>query len=187
MTGNFFSFTRFTLTLLATTLLTNNVSADTSNDRGFYIGGALSSIDITLGQIDSSAVGVIFVSGYDFTEWFGLDGQLLVTTGLDINDEENAFASMSIAPKFSLPLNSHTKLFARAGLASAAFSDEYSDYSGIGITYGIGAEFKLNEGVFARLSYDQLNADMEDVDDDFFSPDIDVDMSQIVASVYYRF
>ena len=149
---------------------------------GGYIGAGigLASIDVCGDLIaagatscDDEDTGFKIFGGYDFNENIGIEGgytdygELTASDGITtVTAELTAFA---ISGKGAIPLNDNISVFGKLGVA---FWDAEASASGFGsadaddtdLTYGIGAEFDVNETFGVRGEWERLDADGEDVD-----------------------
>lgn len=154
-------------------------------DTGWFVGGSIgqakSEINDGLKTTDTS-VGVY--GGFNFTKWFGLEAAFLAT---DKDKYDISLGSFSVTPKFTVVVNDSVSLFAKVGLSSVSLTDDELDldFSGTGETFGIGAQFRLAQGVKLRISYDHISAELEDDDDYYY--DIDTDITQTAVGVHYQF
>ncbi len=191
----------FTALLLATSV-SSLAQEQTLVDTGWYIGGAIGHQsselkDSATSKSTDASFGVF--GGYNFQPWFGLEGSFyLGETDVDGSSSLRSagFGVLSITPKFTLAINDAAALYVKAGLASIGYSEEYrsgsrysrsntESWSGAGTSLGIGAEYRIHNGVKIRLSYDQFRATLEDVDD--YYADIDAELFQTSFGVYYQF
>lgn len=171
-----------------------------ANDTGWYVGGYLGSQSSELKDYGThkntdTTYGVF--GGYNFSPWFGLESSFLVneTDERDSSIRSAGFASASLTPKLTLALNDQIALYFKAGFASIAYSEEYRNngwysdddesWAGTGSTFGVGGEYRINNGLRLRLSYDQARATLEDVDD--YYADKKVKLFQTGLSLYYQF
>jgi opacity protein-like surface antigen len=171
------------------------------NNTGWYLGGYLGTQaseleDVGTRKNTDTSFGVF--GGYNFTPWFGLETSFLLNE-TDVEDKSTTrsagFINASIAPKFTLAINDTVAVYVKAGLSSVGYSEEYrsrrrysddtESWAGTGSIAGVGAEYQITNGVRLRLSYDQVRATLEDVDD--YYADKDVTLFQTGLGVYYQF
>ncbi|MES2676365.1 MAG: porin family protein [Pseudomonadota bacterium] len=194
-------FKKIALTSLVFVFSTSVFAQDeVTNDTGWYVGGYLGSQSSELkdyGTWKNTDTSFGVFGGYNFSPWFGLESSFLVNE----TDERNSgirsagFASGSLTPKFTLAINDQVALYFKAGFASIAYTEEYRNngwysdddesWAGVGNTFGVGGEYRINNGLRLRLSYDQARATLEDVDD--YYADKKVKLFQTGLSLYYQF
>nr|WP_299803139.1 porin family protein [uncultured Shewanella sp.] len=179
------------LVALAITAMTASVMANAATDRtGFYVGGELGAVSAKAEGETESGQSYGVYGGYNFNEWFGLEGTLYATNDLIDNQYASVnAAAFSVTPKFTLVLNDTFSLYGKVGISSVAvvidapFSD--IDYSGFGITLGAGVNAALTESLNLRLGYDYTPTDLDS--DDFGAEDFDVDFSRVTLGMHYQF
>ncbi|QYI99372.1 porin family protein [Thalassovita mediterranea] len=153
--------------------------------QGFYADAGYTFVNIDYdvagqsGEIDLGAVGGHV--GYDFNEWFALEGEAAV----GVSDEEASIAGVNAKlelnyivgafARANLPINEQFRLYGRVGAVNAEvegsatgggfnFAESSSD-SGVG--YGAGAELMVSSQFGVRGDYTRY--DIEDIEADAFT------------------
>ena len=119
--------------------------------------------------------------GYNFSEWFALEGEALI----GVQDEDASFGGINASvglnylvgayAKGQVPLGERVNLYARAGLVQAEIEAEVSGggFSGSdsatesGVGYGAGGEFMLTPALGIRGDYTRY--DIDDTEADAFT------------------
>ena len=198
--------------VLAIMAMSGSMMANADTDRtGFYVGGEFGAVKADLDNTDDSLSGQSYgtYGGYNFNEWFGLEGTLYGTSDLGEDNVSFNLASFAITPKFTLVLNDTFSLYAKAGLSFVSARTEYSetkpsfvvtgtrvsiktvttkkenDHFGAGFVVGAGVNAALTEHLNLRLGYDYTSVDLDS--DDFGAPDIDTDLSRFTLGMHYQF
>ncbi|MFT5789913.1 MAG: outer membrane immunogenic protein [Shewanella sp.] len=171
-------------------LATSNVASAETDRVGAYVGGQIGAFSADVEGDSESGQSYGAYGGYNFNEWFGLEGTLYVTN--DVVDNEYASVnagSFTVTPKFTLVLNDTFSLYGKVGVASVAvimdgvFRDV--DYTGVGLTAGAGVNASLTNNLNIRLGYDYTSADLDS--DDFGASDFDIDLSNVTLGMHYQF
>lgn len=177
--------------LLLTLGCTHTVMADTS-DNGFYVGGDIGRTQLKFGSFDESATSIGAYGGYNFNEWFAVEGHVFGTgdydTGLEgqsgtfngntvaITKAELSAAAISITPKVTWQINETFSAYAKAGVTYMNISSElggtyngfYSsvsaDYDGWGYVLGAGVNAAITPHLVVRLGYEFMEADLKSDD-----------------------
>jgi outer membrane immunogenic protein len=94
------------------------------DDTGWFVGGQLgyssTTADMAGGlpeEADIESYGAY--GGFNFTEWFGLEGNILMTGSIPGDGEgliSTDYLAMSFSPRFTYHLNPVFSLYAKAGL-----------------------------------------------------------------------
>lgn len=161
-------------------------SQDSSvEDTGWYLGGSIGQFESEFEAADNvkdSGVGIY--GGYNFNQWFGLEGSF---GSVEHGDYDISIGNLSVTPKLTLVINDVVSLYAKAGLSVVALiDDEYDeDWGGIGETYGVGAQFSITKGLKFRIGYDLINVTLENDDDSDF--EVDTDLTQTTLGIHYQF
>ncbi|MBB1437941.1 porin family protein [Shewanella sp. SG41-4] len=183
-------------TILCAVLVTpafanTDTSLPNSDNRGFYIGGAVNKTE--LGSDDASgsesATGFGVYGGYQFNDWFGLESNFFAAN-VGEDDFDVVAGALTFTPTFTLHFNETFSGFVKVGLASMAVVVDgyYDDFtaSGIGFTYGVGINAALTEHLNLRLSYDMSKGDL-DIDEYGYVDDIDAEIEQLALGLHYQF
>ncbi|ACJ27087.1 Outer membrane protein, putative [Shewanella piezotolerans WP3] len=182
---------KLSIVALAVLSLTASAYASAETDRvGAYVGGQIGAFSADVEGDSESGQSYGAYGGYNFNEWFGLEGTIYLTN--DFVDNEYASvnaASFSVAPKFTLVLNDTFSLYGKIGLASVAVvTDTFIrdvDYQGFGLTVGAGVNAAVTDKLNIRLGYDFTSAELDS--DDFGAQDIDMDLSNVTLGMHYQF
>lgn len=186
-------------------------SASSYDDgRGWYVGGELSYVDGeaeigNLYKLGEEGIGFGAYGGYNFTNWFALEGAIFQST--DMADERQNlysadFSSLSVMPKFTINMGSVFALYAKAGPTFVLYTEEYDDYYGywryrddeadwseILLGAGVGAQFKLPNNIHLRLGYDYVSGKLDETWDtrDSVSRRVDVTLRRVSFGMHYQF
>ncbi|WP_345742555.1 porin family protein [Shewanella algicola] len=190
----------YKISLLATTLCAvlaapafanTDTHSSTSDNNGFYIGGAINKTELGSGDTSGSAdaTGFGIYGGYQFNDWFGLESNFFAADvgedGLDV-----VAGALTFTPTFTARFNETLSVFAKVGVASmAVVVDGYGEdftASGFGFSYGIGLNAAITENLNLRLSYDMSKGDL-DIDEYGYIDDIDTEIEQLALGLHYQF
>lgn len=206
----------FLTTTLFALVSSAQANVEDSNNNGWYVGGAigLSTVDMRANGIehDDDSESFIAYGGYNFTEWFGLEGGFLITGDIANNQDsiDSAYYSAaSLTPKFTFQLTPRAALFAKVGLAAFTYTERDKDgtkknsydnlykrtrnWDDVVATFGLGADYAATSNIHIRLAYDYFSGDLEKSDYDHHSQDgdnyeeIDAKLNQISLGVNYQF
>lgn len=193
--------------------------ANTENEidnTGWYVGGALgankSEVEVSGYSFSEDTSAHQLYGGYNFNRWFGLEASFFLSGDVSDNTvglRDAYFSSLSIAPKFTIPVSSRFNFFAKAGLTQLVYTEEYShryydyhyDYDWYHYdrrqtwtdqvaTYTLGAEWSINNHLKLRLVYDYTTGTIDEDDDDFYDyhlDELDVTLKTFSAGVHYQF
>lgn len=185
--------------------------ADTaSDDRGWFVGGELSYTNgrAELGNVyklDEEGIGFGVYGGYNFSNWFALEGSFFQSNDLSDDREGLAdayYSSLSFMPKFTVNMGSVFGLYFKAGPTFVTYTEEYDYYSGrrryrdddadwseLLFGAGAGAQFRLANGVRLRLAYDYVSGDLDETWDSWDAPTrrVDVTLKRLSFGVHYQF
>jgi len=150
-------------------------------------------------QDDSSLAGKLY-AGYQFNEYFALEGSL---GGYDALDGDLVTVGdmmfFAIQPKVILPVGERFNLFAKAGLSyfNAEFKASNSIVGSTGYTtlsdtafagmYGLGAEFALTDNLHLEASWDYMNPELEVVKLADANAKVEAEISVLSLGVSYHF
>ncbi|WP_372871280.1 porin family protein [Shewanella sp.] len=178
-------------------LMISGAAMAETDKTGFYVGGALNQVKVSANGDDSvDGVGFGAYGGYNFNEWFGLEANLFASGDLGEQGVDIGAGALTFAPKFTYHFNDTFSAFAKVGLASMAVVVDAGaieqDFTGLGLTWGVGVNAALSDNLNLRLSYDRSSGDLEDndfwFDGENYGGKIDnVDISQIALGLHYQF
>lgn len=184
-------------------------SADTRNNRGWYVGGALSyangEVEVRDQKLsDEEGVGFGVYGGYNFNDWFGLEGSSFQSEDMGDNRaglDSAEFFTLSFMPKVMVNFNDNFGIFFKAGPTFVMYTEEYYNYndryywddeydwSEVMLGAGVGTEIKLQDNIKLRLSYDYVSGTLDENWYDRDSPNsrIDVTLGRFALGVHYQF
>lgn len=150
-------------------------------------------------QDDSSLAGKLY-AGYQFNEYFALEGSL---GGYDALDGDLVTVGdmkfLAIQPKVILPVGERFSVFAKAGVSyfNAEFKASNSILGSAGYTtlsdtafagmYGLGAEFALTDNLHLEASWDYMNPELEVVKLADANAKVEAEISVLSLGVSYHF
>lgn len=194
---------------LQSPLLMADEAQRVDNNRGWYVGGALSYAE---GEVkvrgtrimEEEGAGFGVYSGYNFSDWFGLEGASFHSDNLRDNREglDSAnFFTLSFMPKLMVNFNDTFGIFFKAGPTFVMYTEEYDrdtgrryrddeyDWSEIRIGGGLGAELAVQHNVKVRLAYDYVSGTLDEnwYERDAPSSRVDVDLGRYSLGVHYQF
>lgn len=180
------------------------------DDRGWYVGGEFSHVrgEAEIGRLyklDEEGLGLGVYGGYNFSNWFGLEGTVFQSNDMsdDREDLANAYySSLSFMPKFTLNVSDTFGLFVKAGPTFVLYTEEYDDYyydrrywddeadwSEVLFGAGAGAQIKLENGIRLRVAYDYTSGTLDETWDTWDAPSrrVDVTLERVSFGVHYQF
>ncbi|MCL1058374.1 porin family protein [Shewanella gelidimarina] len=182
---------KISIVALAVLGLTTSHIASAETDRvGAYVGGQIGAFSADAEGDSESGQSYGAYGGYNFNEWFGLEGTLYITNNFVDEDFVDVYAAaFSVAPKFTWVINDTFSLYGKVGVASVAMVIDNPirdiDYSGFGLTVGAGVNAALTNNLNIRLGYDYTSAELDS--DDFGTSDFDIDLSNVTLGMHYQF
>jgi outer membrane immunogenic protein len=186
----------------------NIAKAADLDETGWFVGGQLgyssTTADMAGGfpeEADVESYGAY--GGFNFTEWFGLEGNILMTGNISGDGEgriSTDYLAMSFSPRFTYHLHPAFSIYAKAGLGLMIYSAEFDEvilfergldqsWSGIASSYGIGGQFTVVKGVRMRVGYDVLSGTLTSNDETYWLniADVDAKLKQVSFSMHYQF
>lgn len=183
--------------------------AGVHDNRGWYVGGALSyatgEVEVRNQKLlDEEGVGFGVYGGYNFSDWFGLEGASFHSDNMR-DDREGLdsaeFFTLSFMPKLMVNVNDSFGLFFKAGPTFVMYTEEYERYSGryywddeydwsdIMLGAGLGAEIAVQERVKLRISYDYVSGSLDENWYERNAPSnrVDVSLKRFALGVHYQF
>ncbi len=166
------------------------------DNQGWYVGTSMGNARFNYkgGSDDVFFSGAYW--GINFIDAFGLESTLIATTD-ESKGVKNTFLALTITPKINIQLHRRFSLYMKGGVALsiqvADFNDEEEDdmpsWSGSIPTYGFGGEFRIIEGLEARLSYDNIKGKLAHDDNSSFYTfqDADIDLDLVTVGIHYQF
>ena len=146
--------------LIATSVLCLSTGFVSANEP--YASVAYSMLDSEFSfqgeSFDSEPTAINIIGGVSINESFALEA--LVGLGLSDDDIDSFDAEFELDSLYgiyavgALPVSDNFNLYAKFGVVNINFEDVDSDkYDGSGISYGLGAEARINEKFGAALEY----------------------------------
>ncbi|HWV15043.1 MAG TPA: outer membrane beta-barrel protein [Cellvibrio sp.] len=211
-------FAKKIMTALCLSIISLGAAADADN-QGWFVGGKIGQVDahtkytidrdFTYSENETAGWFAIY-GGYNFSEWFGLEGNVFATDNLadgardeDTTASDARYSGLAITPKFTWQVSPDFSLFAKGGMTFLSYKKEYRshgywdynyDYSwdGIVLTYGVGAQINVGHGVVFRLGFDVTKGSLDREDEDRYEPisldfDVDAKLKQTSLGVHYQF
>lgn len=171
-----------------------------AKDSGFFVGGSLGiasldfdeqkSIDKSAANgvimssidIDDENAGVKVFGGYNFNQYFGIEGGYVYLGEYDstfnitapvaeasaVNSDVYGFMFAGVA---SFPITNNAKLFGKVGLLrwesdSSINSNLYTviDDDGTDVMFGFGANYKVTDNALMRIEWERYALDKSDID-----------------------
>lgn len=207
-------YTKAALALMVTTagLQASQVVADemssARDNRGWFVGGTLSYAEgeTEAGNVkllDEEGIGFGVYGGYNFNEWFGLEGSSFQSENMagDSSGLDSAeFFTLSFMPKLTVNFNDSFGIYFKAGPTFVNYTEEYYDYEGdywddefdwseVILGAGIGTEIRIQDGVKLRLSYDYVSGNLDENWYDWDAPNerVDVTLGRFSLGAHYQF
>lgn len=207
-------YTKAALALMVTTagLQASQVVADemssARDNRGWFVGGTLSYAEgeTEAGNVkllDEEGIGFGVYGGYNFNEWFGLEGSSFQSENMagDSSGLDSAeFFTLSFMPKLTVNFNDSFGIYFKAGPTFVNYTEEYYDYEGdywddefdwseVILGAGIGTEIRIQDGVKLRLSYDYVSGNLDENWYDWDAPNerLDVTLGRFSLGAHYQF
>ncbi|GLZ85709.1 hypothetical protein Pres01_17600 [Metapseudomonas resinovorans] len=160
---------------LAAALLTFSSLSAFADDRGLYVGGGVTRVEIdehTLGDDDNSYKAYV---GYRFNPYLAVEGAWVDLGSFEGERADFDGHSLQAAAHFGIPVGDRVRLFASAGVhAWEADDDSAGDSSDLDLTYGLGVEVDVFRNVGVRLEQEVLKVG-------------DIELDQTSASAYVLF
>ncbi|NWL78730.1 cell envelope biogenesis protein OmpA [Pseudomonas taiwanensis] len=160
---------------LAAALLTFSSLSAFADDRGLYLGGGVTRVEIderTIGDDDNSYKAYV---GYRFNPYLAVEGAWVDLGSFEGERADFDGHSLQAAAHFGVPVGDRVRLFASAGVhAWEADDDSAGDSSDLDLTYGLGVEVDVFRNVGVRLEQEVLKVG-------------DIELDQTSASAYVLF
>lgn len=140
-------------------------------------------------EVDLTAHSVLFKGGYNFNEYFGVEGRYTMSVGdmtLDNGKETDVDGDMSnlgIYAKVMYPLVEQFTVYGLLGYGKVTV-DDGAELSESGFQWGIGAEYAVTENIGLFVDYANLYNDTG-FDGEFTGRDVMVDAISVGAT--YKF
>ena len=197
------NFIKYISLLILATFSLNTFAEDKvslAKDSGFFVGGSLGiasldfddqkSIDKTAANgitmssvdVDDENAGVKVFGGYNFNQYFGIEGGYVYLGEYDSTfnitapvAEASAVNSdvygLMFAGVASFPITNNAKLFGKLGLFrwesdSSINSNLYAvvDDDGTDVMFGLGANYKVTDNALMRIEWERYALDKSDID-----------------------
>ncbi|MFZ6048896.1 outer membrane beta-barrel protein [Pseudomonas sp. CR3202] len=160
---------------LAAAVLTITSLGAFADDRGLYLGGGVTRVEIdehALGDEDNSYKAYV---GYRFNPYLAVEGAWVDLGSFGGGRADFEGHSLQAAAHFGVPVGDRLRLFASAGVhAWDADSDITGGSSDLDLTYGLGVELDVFRNFGVRLEQEVLKVG-------------DVDLDQTSATAYLKF
>ncbi|MGL4735323.1 MAG: OmpA family protein [Enterovibrio sp.] len=150
---------------------TANYATDTYETTGvdkssFYVGARAGASILTnscsLESCDNKNVGVGAIFGYDFGNWFGIEGTYDYLGNVAVNSSTflpttGDLTAFTVAPRFNYGLTDRTAAFGKVGLSWWNYdAGNFGSVSDMGWLVGIGVDHRVNNLVNLRLEYQYM-------------------------------
>ncbi|MGF1748482.1 outer membrane beta-barrel protein [Vibrio cionasavignyae] len=161
--------------VLVSALLFSSFTLQAADKQGAFVGGSLGnmqthSVENTFEgeRYNHSSPAIAVYAGYHFTDWFGLEGQVL-GANTSVTGLSSVAGVVSVSPKFSYYVNDNVALYTKLGVSGLLMAwdgkphkESANDYSyGIGTHVGIGVNIAMNNSVNMRLDYTHMMPNFE--------------------------
>ncbi|MFK0085906.1 outer membrane beta-barrel protein [Pseudomonas sp. NPDC090755] len=146
-----------------------------ADDRGLYLGGGLTKVEIDEHQISDDDNAYKAFVGYRLNPYLAVEGAW-VDLG-NFGGKYGSFEGHSVqaTAHFGVPVGKRVRLFASAGVHAWDADNDYAgDSSDLDMTYGLGVEVDVFRNIGVRLEQEVLEVG-------------DIDLDQTSASVYVMF
>jgi len=183
-------------------------SAGEADNTGWYVGGDIAGVATTAKSKNvftqkKSVASLGAYGGYNFNEWFGLEGMLTVTGDVANNranlDTAN-FLSLTMTPKFTHRLSPIASVYAKGGFIYLSYREEYSNNafprgsqeswsSATGLTLGVGALFDMSNKIKLRIAYDHIEGSLKYNESFYFvkPANVQAQLNRVSVGVHYQF
>jgi len=155
---------------------------------GLYVGGGYTYMSMdntdTMGNVDGNGIGLL--AGYNFNEYFAVEGRFNQTLGdlsVDIGEDRGDLSNIALYLKPQYLIANIITLYGLLGYGQVTLDDSMTDQSESGFQYGAGVSIMATDNVGLYVDYTRLYDD--DGFDDLNNKDISVDAVNI--GIYYNF
>ncbi|OOE71542.1 outer membrane beta-barrel protein [Salinivibrio kushneri] len=168
-------------------------AAYAQQDSGLYMGGRigpsfLEDSCVTDTDCGDSELGAGIITGYDFNNWFALEGTYDYLGRFDTAFDQSGttvgasgdLTALTLAPKFSYHFKPDTALYGKLGAAMWDFNSNAGDRDDVSLMGALGVDHQATEKLNVRLEYQHIN----DMDDGYFSS---VDNNFVTVGMTYHF
>ncbi|OOF02319.1 hypothetical protein BZG79_14270 [Salinivibrio sp. MA427] len=165
-------------------------AAYAQQDSGLYMGGRIGPSfleDSCVSDTDcgDQELGAGIITGYDFNDWFALEGTYDYLGRFDTEFDTFGKASgdltaLTLAPKLSYHVKPDTALYGKVGGAMWNFNSNAGDRDDVSLMGAIGVDHQATDKLNLRLEYQHIN----DMDDGYFSS---VDNNLVTVGMTYHF
>ncbi|WP_044870454.1 outer membrane beta-barrel protein [Pseudomonas sp. LFM046] len=160
---------------LAAALLAFTSLGAIADDKGLYLGGGVTRVEIdesTLGDDDNSYKAYV---GYRLNPYLAFEGAWVDLGSFSGSGGDFDGHSVQAAAHFGIPVGDRLRLFGSAGVhAWEADDDAAGDSSDLDLTYGVGVELDVLRNVGVRVEQEVLKVG-------------DIELDQTTASAYLLF
>jgi len=146
-----------------------------ADDRGLYLGGGLTRVEVDEHQISDDDNAYKAFVGYRLNPYLALEGAWVDLGQFDGKNGNFEGHSLQATAHFGVPVGQRVRLFASAGVhAWDADEDIAGESNDMDLTYGLGVEVDVLRNLGVRLEQEVLKVG-------------DIDLDQTSASVYFMF
>jgi OOP family OmpA-OmpF porin len=145
------------LTALAMSTATATYAAGEETASPFYVGIAYSYFDSSYGSTDVTGDGLSYLAGYDFNNYFAIEGRYTGSTGdlsIDGDDRSKSISNLALYAKATYPFNN----FAIYGLLGYGQTKANNESDGAP-QYGAGLSYDFNQNFGLLLDWTRLYDD----------------------------
>ncbi|TRX56356.1 outer membrane beta-barrel protein [Thalassomonas sp. M1454] len=144
-------------------------------------------------------------AGFNFADVWALESSIVVTPGLDkrpseLPIDEVYLTTITLTPVLHMEVTEQIGLYVKAGLGFLIYVEDYKKHSvfnhkdgdywaGVGLSVGLGLDFKVNKAIHLRLGFDYIAAEMDADEENHHInlDDIDEEYSLISMAMHYNF
>ncbi|WP_299494099.1 porin family protein [uncultured Shewanella sp.] len=167
---------------------------------GFYVGGDIGTTRLSFDDFSGSDSAMSFgaYGGYNFNDWFGIEGHIYGTTDYsDVSGEDVNAGVLTITPTFTLNFNDMFSGYLKGGISFIDISFERdttywgtynNDLTGVGYVLGAGVDAAVSDHIVIRLAYEFTSGDLDfDNNDYYYDNNYRTNLSQFSLGVHYLF
>ncbi len=145
------------LVLAVLTAITLYLIPVESVSAGWYVGGAIGNADDD--ELDDDDSGAKLLGGYQFNEYFGVEGAFVDLGDFDIPLSTDTLSQegVTIQAVGRYPLGDHFSVFGKAGFFRWDVETSTADDDGTDNTFGFGGEYRLNDNWALRAEWERFS------------------------------